>query len=124
MVLAELGSKIKQALHNLSSNSDRVVSNEFVDEILKEISIALLSSDVNVKIIQKLRTDIKQKILLKESHSNATRKKIVHQAIVNSLIELIDPQVKAFTPSKSKFSTILMVGLQGSGKTTTCILCY
>jgi signal recognition particle subunit SRP54 len=36
------------------------------------------------------------------------------------LLQLIDPGVKAWTPIKGKNNVIMFVGLQGSGKTTTC----
>lgn len=38
----------------------------------------------------------------------------------HALFQLIDPGVKAWTPTKGKNNVIMFVGLQGSGKTTTC----
>jgi len=56
MVLAELGSKISNALHKL--NRATVINEEVITEVLKDITLALLQADVNVNYCKKLRDNI------------------------------------------------------------------
>lgn len=44
----------------------------------------------------------------------------VYVMCVSCVFQLVDPGVKAWTPTKGKNNVIMFVGLQGSGKTTTC----
>ena len=57
MVLAELGHKITNAIRKMVDST--VVDEEVLAAMLKEICAALLESDVNVKLVQQLRTNIK-----------------------------------------------------------------
>ena len=45
---------------------------------------------------------------------------MIQQAVFQELVKLVDPGVKPHTPKKGKANIIMFVGLQGSGKTTTC----
>lgn len=57
MVLADLGRKITHALRSLSNAT--VINEEVLNAMLKEICSALIESDVNVKMVKQLRTNIK-----------------------------------------------------------------
>ncbi len=48
------------------------------------------------------------------------RRRMIQSAVFNELCKLIDPGVPVWTPAKGKQNVIMFVGLQGSGKTTTC----
>ena len=48
------------------------------------------------------------------------KRRIIQSAVFNELCKLIDPGVPAWHPAKGKPNVIMFVGLQGSGKTTTC----
>ena len=60
MVLAELGQKISEALKKLNKASK--VDKNLVDDIMKEISNALMTSDVNIKYVIQLRQTVEKKI--------------------------------------------------------------
>jgi signal recognition particle subunit SRP54 len=62
MVLAELGQKIGAALKKLNAAS--VIDDKLLQEILTEIASALLSSDVNIKYVMKLRDSVKTQVTL------------------------------------------------------------
>ena len=57
MVLADLGRKITGAIRSL--NSATVINEEALDNMLKEISRALIEADVNVRLVRQLRDNIK-----------------------------------------------------------------
>lgn len=59
MVLGDLGAKIQNALKKL--NSKQVIDETVLNDLLKEIASALLTSDVNIKYIAKLRDTVKAK---------------------------------------------------------------
>lgn len=48
------------------------------------------------------------------------KRKMIQSAVFKGLVELVDAGVKSWTPVKGKQNVIMFVGLQGSGKTTTC----
>ncbi|MDY4848910.1 MAG: signal recognition particle protein [Bacilli bacterium] len=90
-----------------------------MDEMLKEIRIALLEADVNYKVVKEFTNSIKEKalgqdVLLKLNPSQMLVK-IVHE----ELVELLGSGDSEIKYSTSHPTIIMMVGLQGSGKTTS-----
>lgn len=122
MVLADLGRKLNSALSNL--NKSPVVDEKVLDELLKEITKALLESDVNVKLVQTLKKQVKAKVKpaleSTDKSKEGQRKSIIQKAIFDELVQLVDPGVEPYKPKKGHPNVIMAVGLQGNGKTTTC----
>lgn len=48
------------------------------------------------------------------------KRRLIQRCVFTELVKLVDPDVKAFQPVKGKPNVFMFVGLQGSGKTTTC----
>lgn len=131
MVLADLGRKLQGALSDLQRAP--VVDEAVLDAILKEICTALLESDVNVKLVSNLRTKVKTKVV-PSLGSDGNKKNIIQKAVYDELVALVDPEKDALAstaagaagpsqpwkPTKGKQNVIMFVGLQGSGKTTSC----
>ena len=88
--------------------------------MLKEICTALLEADVNVKLVGRLRENVRSAIDFEEMAAGLNKRRIIQSAVFNELCRLIDPGVPAWQPTKGKNNIIMFVGLQGSGKTTTC----
>ncbi|PVU94257.1 hypothetical protein BB561_002684 [Smittium simulii] len=118
MVLNELGNKINNVLQSLSK--EPVIDKRVLDAMLKDISAALLSSDVNVKLVLKLRENIKKTVDLDKLAAGINKNKIIQNAVFDELCKLVDPGVEVWQPKKKKQNVIMTVGLQGSGKTTSC----
>lgn len=118
MVLAELGTKINTAFRSLTVAP--LIDDSVLDALLKDVCLALLESDVNVKLVQGLRKNIKAIVNIKELASGVNKRKIIQKAIFDELCSLIDPGVEPFKPRKGRSNVLMFVGLQGSGKTTTC----
>ena len=135
MVLADLGSRLRGALSSVESGSD-----DEIQQMIKDICSALLESDVNVKLVAKLRGNIKNNIdesnVSKETSAMNKRKKL-QKIIFDELCALVDSNVEPPKPKKLSTSTktingkkvrlskesshvIMFVGLQGAGKTTSC----
>lgn len=88
--------------------------------MIKEICNALISADVNVKLVAGLRASIKKTVNFKELGPNVNKKKLIQKTVFDELVKLVDPHAEPFKPKKGKTNVIMFVGLQGSGKTTTC----
>lgn len=135
MVLADLGSRLRGALSSVESGSD-----DEIQQMIKDICGALLESDVNVKLVAKLRGNIKTKIeegnIVQETSAMNKRKKL-QKIIFDELCALVDSHVEPPKPKKLSTTTktingkkirlskesshvIMFVGLQGAGKTTSC----
>jgi len=90
-----------------------------VDAALKEIRRALLEADVNFKVARSLVSEIKVKVS-QEQHSGAlTTSQEVIKATNGELINVLGGERVPLNAPSSSTGVILMVGLNGSGKTTT-----
>ncbi|KAG2729340.1 hypothetical protein I3843_01G241000 [Carya illinoinensis] len=118
MVLAQLGGSISRALQQMSNAT--IIDEKVLNECLNEITRALLQSDVQFKLVRDMQTNIKKIVNLDDLAAGHNKRRIIQQAIFNELCKILDPGKPSFTPKKGKASVVMFVGLQGSGKTTTC----
>jgi len=77
MVLAELGQRITGALASISSAP--VIDEAALDACLKEIATALLQSDVNVKIVAKLRNNVKKRVNMEQMADGLNRQRVIEK---------------------------------------------
>lgn len=117
MVLAELGTKISNALKNL--NKHDVVNEEVLKQCLNEIVTALLQADVNVHQVKKMRDAVTLQFKVQQQQG-ADMRNMIKQAVVTELSKMLEAEKKPYQPKKGKSNVVMFVGLQGSGKTTTC----
>jgi signal recognition particle subunit SRP54 len=82
MVLSELGSRVNKALRQLADAP--VVDEQLLDAILREICAALLASDVNVKLVQNLRTNIKSVVNIRELAAGINKKRLIQKVSTTS----------------------------------------
>lgn len=111
----------------LSSKFDKVfkfikgkgkVSEQTIDEFLREVRRILLDADVNYKVVKQFIDDVKQKSLEKNVIRSINPGKIVIDTITAELIRLMGEKKTDIKFSNEIPSVIMLVGLQGSGKTT------
>lgn len=123
MVLADLGRKITDAVRTRLHNAT-VIDEALLDDILKDICKALLESDVNVRLVQQLRKNIKTIVNLDELAAGVNKRKILEKAVFDELCKLVDPGVEAWKPRKGRSNVIMFVGLQGASFVPSlCIIC-
>lgn len=99
--------------------NNSTIDEESLKDVLKEIRISLLDADVNLEVTKKLVKDIKEAavgtmILPDENVDN-----VVLKIIKEQLVNILGKETKKID-TKKKPLKIMMVGLQGSGKTTSC----
>ncbi|MCI7068572.1 MAG: signal recognition particle protein [Mollicutes bacterium] len=98
---------------------ESILTEANMDAALKEIRIALLEADVNYKVVKAFTNDVKEKALgqevLKKVNPSQQLIKICH----DELEELLGAENTEIGYNKNGLTTIMLVGLQGSGKTTS-----
>lgn len=115
MVLEKLGSKFKDILSKIAKSM--FVDDKLVNELIREIQRALLSGDVNVKLVSELTKSIKEKAL-KEKTKLDKRTHLVN-IVYEELVKFLGDEKSELEITKKKPFKIMMVGVYGSGKTTS-----
>ncbi len=95
------------------------LSETHVTEGLREVRMALLEADVHYKVVKKLIAGIKQRALGQEVLASLTPGQQVIKIVNDELAELMGAQHEDLQFKGPKPASIMLVGLQGSGKTTT-----
>lgn len=91
-----------------------------VDEAMREIRTALLEADVHVDVARKFCNDVRDKAIGQNVIDTLKPEQVLVKVVHDELVQLMGP-IETRIPFVSKPPTIiLMAGLQGSGKTTTC----
>ncbi|HJK00722.1 MAG TPA: signal recognition particle protein Srp54 [Methanocorpusculum sp.] len=113
MTLDQLSTSLKDALKKLSGKT--IIDRGAVDELIRDLQRALLSADVNVKLVMQLSQSIKSRALNEVLSPGVNVREHVLRVVYLELVKLVGKRAELqLHPQK-----ILMVGLQGSGKTTT-----
>lgn len=113
MVMDKLGNSLQDALKKIVKSGR--IDERTVNEVVKDIQRALLQSDVNVKLVMQMSKHIKERALKEEVPSGMSPREHVIRIVYQELINIIGKS----TDIPLKPQTIMMIGLQGSGKTTT-----
>ncbi len=113
MVLDDLGSSLRSTLDDLRGKSR--ISEDDVDDIVKEIQRSLIQADVDIELVRELSDSIKQRGLEEDPPSGTSPRDWVLRIVYEELVELLGES----TELPLQEQTILLAGLYGSGKTTT-----
>jgi len=107
--------KMKEVLAKITRAG--TVDDSLIKEVANDIQRILISSDVNIELVQKLSKDIKDKARDEKLPPGLSRKEHLIRIIYDELIEILGGE--SHNPRMDKHK-ILLVGLFGSGKTTAC----
>lgn len=118
MVFENLSDKLQNTFKKLRGKG--VLTEADIDSAMREVKLALLEADVNFKVVKEFVSDVKEKALGSDVLKSLTPGQQVIKIVNDELVELMGGTNSKLTFSPSGFTTILMVGLQGTGKTTTC----
>ncbi|XP_048568211.1 signal recognition particle 54 kDa protein 2-like isoform X1 [Triticum urartu] len=119
MVLAQLGGSLSRALARMTSTT--VVDERVLGDCLNEITRALLQADVQFDMVRGMQASVKRAIDLGTLAAGTDKRRVIKGAVVDELCNMLDAGKPAFAPKKGKPCVVMFVGLQGSGKTTTCM---
>ena len=90
-----------------------------MDEMLKEVRIALLEADVNYKVVKEFIENVKTKAIGTDVYTKLNPSEMVVKIVKDELVDLLGSDKSELLFNKNKPTIIMLVGLQGSGKTTT-----
>ena len=119
MVMDNLGSKLRQTLSNITRSI--FIDKKLINELVKDIQRALLSADVNVKLVFELTEKIKERALEEKESKGIDKKTHIINIVYEELVNLLGKEEKGIKVERKKPFKIMMVGLFGSGKTTSIV---
>jgi signal recognition particle subunit SRP54 len=114
----ELSLKLESALKKVTGQGKLTEAN--ISDTLREIRRILLDADVNYKVAKDFIENVKVKALGKEVIASISPGQLITKIIYDELTELLGGGHQELQINPSGITTILVVGLQGSGKTTFC----
>ena len=117
MAFESLSDKLQNAFRKLRGKG--VLTEADINEAMREVKLALLEADVNFKVVKEFIASVKEKCMGAEVMESLTPAQQIIKIVNAELTELMGGGTK-LTFSPSGFTTIMMTGLQGTGKTTTC----
>src|SRR5688572_10232977 len=112
-----LSEKLQRIFKNLKGEGR--ITEQHLDETLKEIRIALLEADVNFKVVKQFKDAVKQKSLGQEVMQSLSPGQQIVKIVHDELIEMLGGENVRLRFASQPPTVIMMVGLQGSGKTTS-----
>lgn len=118
MVLEKLGTSLKNTLSKIAKAM--FVDETLVNELVKDIQRALLQADVNVKLVFDLTNAIKERALKEQTPHGITKKEHLVNIVYEELVKFLGGDKNELKVSDTKKpNKIVLIGLFGSGKTTT-----
>lgn len=113
-----MSEKLQETFKNLRGKG--VVTEKDIDAAMREVRLALLEADVNFKVVKQFVADVKEKALGADVMKSLTPGQQVVKIVKDQLVDMMGGTNSKLTYSPSGFTVYMLVGLQGTGKTTTC----
>ena len=114
MALEKLGKSLSGVIRKITLAG--IVDERLVREVVRDIQRALLSADVNVKLVMELSKKVESRALKEKPPAGLSRKEHTIRVLYEELVNLLGGGKAYPLPQRAR---IMLVGLQGSGKTTT-----
>ena len=114
IMFENLSERLSNAMHKIKGYGK--ITEDNISDILREVRLALLESDVNYKVVKEFTNNVKEKALGVEVQTSLKPSEMFLKILKDELISLLGDYS---TPLVNKnFNVVMFVGLQGSGKTT------
>ncbi len=117
MAFEGLSSRLQEITRKMKGEARITESN--MKEMLREVKLALLEADVNYKIVKEFISNIQEKALGQEVMKSLKPGEQVVKIVKDELVQLLGGTESKLNISPNPPTIIMLVGLQGSGKTTT-----
>lgn len=109
----DIGKKLREALRKFTGKA--VIDEEAVNTLLKEIQRALIAGDVDIQVVKELKDRIKERVFSEEREKALSLREFVLKVVYEELKKVVG---ETYSPRLDKHK-IMLIGLYGSGKTTT-----
>jgi len=116
-MLDNLKNNLRSAIKKIINSSG--VDEELIKELAKDVQRALLQSDVNVKLVFQISKNLEERSLNETPPPGLSRKDHIVKILYDELQKLLGNETE-FSFKPDKLNKVLMLGIQGSGKTTIC----
>jgi signal recognition particle subunit SRP54 len=114
-VLDDLKTNLRAAIKKIVNSSG--IDEELIKELSKDVQRALLQSDVNVKLVFEITKNLEERSLKETPPPGLSRKDHIVKILYDELSKLLGNETE-FSFNAGKINKVLMLGIQGSGKTT------
>ena len=111
-----LGDRLQNAIHKIKGYGK--ITEDNISDAMREIRLALLEADVNYKVVKEFTNTVKEKALGESVASSINPGDLFVKIVKDELTELLGGEASELT-LKGDPAILMLVGLQGSGKTTT-----
>ena len=111
-----LGDRLQNALHKIKGYGK--ITEDNISDMMREIRLALLEADVNYKVVKEFTNTVKEKALGEEVSSSINPGDLFVKIVKDELTELLGGESAPLNMNGNP-AILMLVGLQGSGKTTT-----
>ena len=112
-----MSDRISEAIKNIKGMGK--ITEDNIGAAMREIRMALLEADVNFQVVKEFTNNVKDKALGEEVQKSLKPDEVFIKIVKDELVKLLGEEYVALETTKVP-TIVLMVGLQGSGKTTTC----
>lgn len=117
MAFDSLSNRLNKSLRNIAGKG-RLTDNN-MEEMLKEVRVALLEADVNYKIVKDFLNDVREKARGEDVLNSVEPGEMLVKIVHDEIISLLGDEQEGLKFEASGLSVFMMVGLQGTGKTTS-----
>lgn len=117
MAFESLANRLQSAFDKLRGRGK--IDEAAVNEAMREVRLALLEADVNFKVVKEFVARVKERAVGQEVLKSLTPGQMVIKIVNEELTELMGGNVASLALSNRPPTVVMMVGLQGAGKTTT-----
>lgn len=113
-----LSDRLEGAFKNLRGHGEITESN--IKDVMRDVKMALLEADVNFKVVKEFVSRVQEQALGEGVLTSVSPAQQMVKIVHDELVEFLGGETAPFNLEKGKTNVILMLGLQGSGKTTFC----
>ncbi len=111
-----LGDRLQNAINKIKGYGK--ITEENISEVTREIRLALLEADVNYKVVKEFINNVKEKALGEEVQKSLRPSELFVKIVKDELVDLLGGNLEPINTTGNP-AILMLVGLQGSGKTTT-----
>ena len=117
MAFDSLSDRLQHSIKRIQGNHK--LTQENMDEMFREIRLALLEADVNFKVVKEFIANVKEKAQGEDVINQLNPSQMVVKIVNDELVHLFGDSLEEIKIKPNGITVIMMVGLQGAGKTTT-----
>ncbi len=117
MAFEQLSDRMQMALRRVTGKAR--LTEKDIEEMMREVRLSLLEADVNFKVVKQFTKDVKEKALDEKILKGLNPSQQVVKVVNDALTDMLGGDTSTFAIKSEGTTTVMLAGLQGSGKTTT-----